>query len=241
MAEMMEHYSVLAEEVAQFLDFGDLNSLMIDGTLGNGGHSLNALRINPNLHVVGIDRDMQALERASVRLKDYQERIVLHHGVFSDMENIAREENCYGKVDAVLLDIGVSSPQLDDGTRGFSWRMEGPLDMRMDRRSPLTASRILNQYDEAELIRIFKEYGELKQARKLAGRVVAEREKKLFSTTSDLVDFCDRVLGKSRPGELPSPTLVFQALRIEVNDELGELRKGLLGHSTFSKRAEFWR
>ena len=229
MAEMMEHYSVLSGEVAQFLDFGSANAVMIDGTLGNGGHTLNALRGNPNLQVVGIDRDIQALERASMRLKDYQNRIILHHGVFSDMENIAREENLHGKVDAVLLDIGVSSPQLDDGTRGFSWRMDGPLDMRMDRRSPLTASRILNQYDEAELIRIFKEYGELKQAKKLARKVVEEREKKLFSTTADLVDFCDRVLGKSRPGELPSPTLVFQALRIEVNDELGELRKGLLG------------
>ena len=229
MAEMMEHYSVLSEEVAQFLDFDSANAVMIDGTLGNGGHTLNALRGNPNLQVVGIDRDIQALERASVRLKDYQDRIILHHGVFSDMENIAREENLHGKVDAVLLDIGVSSPQLDDGTRGFSWRMDGPLDMRMDRRSPLTASRILNQYDESELIRIFKEYGELKQAKKLARKVVEEREKKLFSTTADLVDFCDRVLGKSRPGELPSPTLVFQALRIEVNDELGELRKGLLG------------
>lgn len=229
MAEMMEHYSVLADEVAEFLDFGDADAKMIDGTLGNGGHTLNALRSNPNLQVIGIDRDMQAIERASVRLKEYQKQLILHHGVFSDIENIAREENWYGDVDAVLLDIGVSSPQLDDGARGFSWRMEGPLDMRMDRRAPLTASRVLNQYDEAELYRIFREYGELKQAKKLARKVVEEREKKLFSTTADLVDFCDRVLGKSRPGELPSPTLVFQALRIEVNDELGELRKGLVG------------
>lgn len=229
MAEMMEHYSVLAEEVAHFLDFGSAEAKMIDGTLGNGGHTLNALQQNPNLQVLGIDRDIQAIERASLRLRDYQSRVLLHHGVFSDMEAIAREENWHGQTDAVLLDIGVSSPQLDDGARGFSWRMDGPLDMRMDRRSPLTASRILNQYEEADLFRIFKEYGELKQAKKFARKVVEEREKKLFSTTAELVDFCDRVLGKSRPGELPSPTLVFQALRIEVNDELGELRKGLLG------------
>ena len=229
MAEMLEHYSVLAEEVASFLDFGTADARMIDGTLGNGGHTLNALNANPNLQVIGIDRDIDALKRASTRLKEYQSRVFLHHGVFSDMESIAREENWHGTVDAVLLDIGVSSPQLDDGSRGFSWRMNGPLDMRMDRRSSLTASRILNQYEEADLIRIFKEYGEIRQAGRLAREIVAHREKKLFSTTADLVEFCDRVLGKSRPGELPSPTLVFQALRIEVNDELGELRKGLAG------------
>lgn len=229
MAEMLEHYSVLNQEVAAFLDFGSSPAKMIDGTLGNGGHTLNALQKNANLQVIGIDRDMQALERASCRLRDFEDRVIFHHGVFSDMEKIAGEENWHGDVDAVLLDIGVSSPQLDDGARGFSWRMEGPLDMRMDRSSPLTASRVLNQYEEADLVRIFKEYGELKQAKKLARKVVEEREKKLFSTTADLVDFCDRVLGRARPGELPSPTLVFQALRIEVNDELGELRKGLVG------------
>lgn len=229
MAEMLEHYSVLNQEVAAFLDFGYAPAKMIDGTLGNGGHTLNALKANKNLQVIGIDRDTQALERASYRLRDFEERVFFHHGVFSDMEKIAEEENWHGSVDAVLLDIGVSSPQLDDGARGFSWRMEGPLDMRMDRSSPLTASRILNQYEEADLARIFKEYGEIKTAKKLARKVVEEREKKLFSTTSDLVDFCDRVLGRARPGELPSPTLVFQALRIEVNDELGELRKGLTG------------
>ncbi|MBR1966241.1 MAG: 16S rRNA (cytosine(1402)-N(4))-methyltransferase RsmH [Lentisphaeria bacterium] len=229
MAEDLEHYSVLPQEVAQFLKFNGNAAKMIDGTLGNGGHTLNALQSCPQLQVIGIDRDIQAIGRAAERLKAYNDRVILHHGVFSDMEKIAEDESWSGNVDAVLLDIGVSSPQLDDAARGFSWRMDGPLDMRMDRRSPLTASRILNQYEEADLIRIFKEYGELKQAKKLARRVVEEREKKLFSTTADLVDFCDRVLGKSRPGELPSPTLVFQALRIEVNDELGELKKGLAG------------
>ena len=229
MAEMMEHYSVLAQEVAQFLNFGSASAKMIDGTLGNGGHTLNALKANENLQVIGIDRDIQAIQRASNRLQTYKDRVIFEHGVFSDIENIAQAENWNGDVDAILLDIGVSSPQLDDGTRGFSWRMDGPLDMRMDRRSPLTASRVLNNYEEAELCRIFKDYGEIRQAKKLARKVVEEREKKLFSSTADLVDFCDRILGRARPGELPSPTLVFQALRIEVNDELGELRKGLFG------------
>lgn len=229
MAGMLEHYSVLHKEVAEFLNFGSAEARMIDGTLGNGGHTLRALQQNSGLQVIGIDRDIQALERAGMRLEGFSDRVILHHGVFSEMEKIAEEENWAGLVDAVLLDIGVSSPQLDDGARGFSWRMDGPLDMRMDRSSALTASRILNQYDEADLCRIFREYGEIRQAKKLAAKVVEEREKKLFTTTSELVDFCDRVLGKSRPGELPSPTLVFQALRIEVNDELGELRRGLAG------------
>ena len=229
MAEILEHYSVLPQEVASFLNFGSNNAKMIDGTLGNGGHTLNALQNNQNLQVIGIDRDIQAIERAVVRLKDYKDRVFLHHGVFSDIEKIAGEENWCGDVDAVLLDIGVSSPQLDDSSRGFSWRMQGPLDMRMDRRSPLTASRILNQYEEEELARIFKEYGEIRQAKKLARRIIEEREKKQFSTTSDLVELCDKVFGKAKPGELPSPTLAFQALRIEVNDELGELKKGLIG------------
>lgn len=229
MTEFPEHYSVLYQEVASFLNFGDAPAKMIDGTLGNGGHTLNALQAGKNLQVIGIDRDIQALERASYRLKDFKDRVIFHHGVFSDIEKIADGENWSGDVDAVLLDIGVSSPQLDDGSRGFSWRMNGPLDMRMDRSSPLTASRVLNQYDEAALARIFKEYGEIKMAKKLARKAVEEREKKLFSTTADLVDFCDRTLGHARPGELPSPTLVFQALRIEVNDELGELKKGLTG------------
>ena len=229
MAGMLEHYSVLYKEVAEFLNFGSAAARMIDGTLGNGGHTLRALQQNSGLQVIGIDRDIQALERAGMRLEGFSDRVILHHGVFSEMEKIAEEENWAGLVDAVLLDIGVSSPQLDDGARGFSWRMDGPLDMRMDRSSALTASRILNQYDEADLCRIFREYGEIRQAKKLAAKVVEERGKKLFTTTSELVDFCDRVLGKSRPGELPSPTLVFQALRIEVNDELGELRRGLAG------------
>ena len=201
---------------------------MIDGTLGNGGHTRLMLEKNPQLHVLGIDRDTAALERAEKNLAEFGDRFTAVHGEFADLDMLAKEHD-WDSVDAVLLDIGVSSPQLDDGSRGFSWRMNGPLDMRMDRSSPLTASRILNQYEEDELVRIFKEYGEIRMAKKLARKVVEEREKKLFSTTSELVDFCDRVLGRARPGELPSPTLVFQALRIEVNDELGELQKGLVG------------
>ena len=220
------HQSVLLNEVLEAFPFGEERKLLIDGTLGNGGHSAALLRKYPNLHILGIDRDTDALGRAAQTLEFAKDRVTLVHGNFSDLAGKLQE---YGaeKADGILLDIGVSSPQLDDPSRGFSWRADGPLDMRMDRSSPENASRLLNRAPEAELAEIFREYGELRSARKLAAAVVETRQKKPFATTLDLVELCDKVLGKSRPGTLPMPTLVFQALRIAVNDELGELRQAL--------------
>lgn len=220
------HQSVLLNEVLEAFPFGEDRKLLIDGTLGNGGHSAALLRKYPNLHILGIDRDTDALGRAAQTLAFAKDRVTLVHGNFSDLAGKLQE---YGaeNADGILLDIGVSSPQLDDPSRGFSWRADGPLDMRMDRSSPENASRLLNRAPEAELAEIFREYGELRSARKLAAAVVETRQKKPFATTLDLVELCDKVLGKSRPGTLPMPTLVFQALRIAVNDELGELRQAL--------------
>lgn len=220
------HQSVLLNEVLEAFPFGEERKLLIDGTLGNGGHSAALLRKYPNLHILGIDRDTDALGRAAQTLAFAKDRVTLVHGNFSDLAGKLQE---YGaeNADGILLDIGVSSPQLDDPSRGFSWRADGPLDMRMDRTSPENASRLLNRAPEAELAEIFREYGELRSARKLAAAVVETRQKKPFATTLDLVELCDKVLGKSRPGTLPMPTLVFQALRIAVNDELGELRQAL--------------
>ena len=220
------HQSVLLKEVLEAFPFGEARKLLIDGTLGNGGHSAALLRKYPNLHILGIDRDTDALGRAAQTLAFAKDRVTLVHGNFSDLAGKLQE---YGaeNADGILLDIGVSSPQLDDPSRGFSWRADGPLDMRMDRSSPENASRLLNRAPEAELAEIFREYGELRSARKLAAAVVETRQKKPFATTLDLVELCDKVLGKSRPGTLPMPTLVFQALRIAVNDELGELRQAL--------------
>ena len=202
------HHSVLLNEVMEAFPFGSERKLLIDGTLGNGGHSAALLRKYPQLHILGIDRDLDALDRASQTLAFARERVTLVHGNFSDLAAKLQE---YGaeKADGVLLDIGVSSPQLDDPSRGFSWRGNGPLDMRMDRTSPENASRLLNRASEADLAEIFREYGELRSARKLAAAVVETRQKKPFATTMDLVELCDRVLGKSRPGALPMPTLVF--------------------------------
>ncbi len=227
MSGVGEHIPVLPEEVAAAFAFiGDRPARLIDGTLGNGGHAAMLLRAHPGLELLGIDRDEDALARAADTLAFAGKRVHLARGVYSEMDSLAAGAG-WEKVDGILLDIGVSSPQIDTAERGFSWRMDGPLDMRMDRRSPLTASRLLNRATEAELERIFREYGEFPKSRKLAAWIVARRDAHPFSVVADLVHACDEVMGRRRSGELPHPTLPFQALRIAVNDELGELERGL--------------
>lgn len=227
MAEEFEHIPVLAGEVLEHLIFPERSSLrLIDGTVGGGGHSALLLEKYPNLELLGIDRDDAALAKARERLAFAGGRVRLVRGNYSELAARAAGAG-WEKVDGILLDIGVSSPQLDQPERGFSWRADGPLDMRMDRRSILTASRLLNTAPEAELERILREYGEVAKSRKLAAAIVTQRVIRPFAMTSDFVSLCDEVLGKSRPGQLPAPTLPFQALRIAVNDELGELERAL--------------
>lgn len=230
------HIPVLLDGVLEHLTFpADRPARLIDGTLGGAGHTSALLEKYPQLEVLGIDRDDAALEASSERLKKFGSRVRLARGNYSECADIAAE-NGWKSVDGVLLDIGVSSPQFDIAERGFSWRNPGPLDMRMDRRSEVTAGRLLNFSSEEELKRIFREYGELKSASRLARAVVEERSKMMFGTTDELVSLCDRVLGRSKPGSLPLPTLVFQALRIAVNDELGELERGLQSAVKILKR-----
>jgi len=222
-----EHTPVLAEEAAELLALpAAVPARLIDGTVGGGGHSALLLKRFPRLEILGIDRDASALEAAAEKCGFAAGRIALVRGDFAGMAELAAGIG-WKEVDGILLDIGVSSPQIDTPERGFSWRSEGPLDMRMDDRAPLTAGRLLNQAPEEELARIFREYGEIVQARKLARAAVEMRAAHPFGTTRDLVRLCDEVLGVSRPGRLPHPTLVFQALRIAVNDELGQLTAAL--------------
>lgn len=221
------HIPVLAEAVVENLTFPEKGKVrMIDGTLGGGGHSAMLLEKYPELELLGIDRDEMALESAAKKLAFAGGRVHLRHGEYAGMAEFASELG-WESVDGILLDIGVSSPQIDIPERGFSWRHDGPLDMRMDQSSPVTAGRLLNFGSEDELFHIFREYGELRSAGKLARAVVEKRSEKFFGTTADLVGLCDEVLGKSAPGKLPVPTLVFQALRIAVNGELDQLKQGL--------------
>ena len=222
-----EHIPVLAEKAAELLDIpADVPTRLIDGTVGGGGHSALLLKRFPRLEILGIDRDAAALEAAAEKCAFASGRIALVRGDFARMAEFASGIG-WDEVDGILLDIGVSSPQIDTPERGFSWRSEGPLDMRMDDRNPLTAGRLLNQAPEEELARIFRDYGEIAQSRRLARAAVEMRAQRPFGTTADLVRLCDEVLGVARPGKLPHPTLVFQALRIAVNDELGQLDKAL--------------
>jgi len=220
------HIPVLAEETIKYLTPEDGPLKIIDATVGCGGHSSLILEKNRQAEVLGIDRDGDALERAQSNLQFASNRIHLARGRFSDLKDLAADVG-WTSVNGILFDLGISSPQIDDPRRGFSLRLDGPLDMRMDRRSTETASRFINHAPQKELERVFREYGEIRKSRMLAKKIVEWREEKPFASTSDLVEVCEKVLGKSIPGRMPTPTLCFQALRIAVNGELDEMEKGL--------------
>jgi 16S rRNA (cytosine1402-N4)-methyltransferase len=224
--QTFDHVPVLQDEVMKYIGNEQRPRKIIDGTLGNGGHSALIMQHNPQAQLLGIDRDGEALERAQKNLAFAADRITLVRGEYSELDGLAKEIG-WDSADAILLDIGLSSPQIDDPRRGFSLRQDGPLDMRMDKRSVTTASRLLNREPEVELARIFYEYGEIRRSRRLAAAIVARREERPFMTTLEFADFCNQILGKARPGKLPTPTLCFQALRIAVNSELEELQRGL--------------
>lgn len=196
---------------------------VVDGTLGGAGHAEAMLRaVSPNGFLFGCDRDGEAIEAASRRLEPFAGQFELRRGHYGDLADWVPAESC----DAVLLDLGVSSPQLDTADRGFSFSQDGPLDMRMDRGQSLTAEKIVNEYDAADLARIFWEYGDETKSRRIAGRIVRMRETEPLKTTAQLAGLVERV--SPRRGKKSHPaTRVFQALRIAVNDEMGGLQRGL--------------
>lgn len=216
------HEPVLRDEVVALLK-PDLGRVFLDGTLGGGGHA-EALLAN-GARVVGLDRDGEALARASARLSRFGDRFTPVQSNFADAAEVPAVLAA-APYDGALLDLGVSSHQLDTPERGFSFRQDGPLDMRMNRASGEPAALLVNSAAEAELTRLFREYGEEPQARRIARSIVAERERLPFTRTGQLAALIEKILG--RRGRVHPATRVFQALRIAVNDELGSLRRALV-------------
>ncbi len=197
----------------------------VDGTVGGAGHALVILEASsPTGWLSGCDRDGAAVEAAMRRLDEagFAGRFEIRRGDFSELAEWIAPASC----DGVLLDLGVSSLQLDDAGRGFSFQRDGPLDMRMDRRQPLTAAEVVNGWTEAELARVFREYGDEPQARRLARAIAQQRQGRRFETTGQLVALIERLVSGHAKKRHPA-TRVFQALRMEVNDEVRLLQSGL--------------
>lgn len=220
------HTSVLLEESIAALNIRP-EGTYVDGTLGGGGHSQQIARRLTTGLLVGIDRDTHALLAAGERLKPYGDRVKLVHGNFREMDTILRELSIPG-VDGILLDLGVSSPQLDEGERGFSYMTDAPLDMRMNQEDPLTASEVVNTWPYEELKRILYDYGEERYAPQIAGAICRRREESPIKTTLELVDTIRSGMPAAALREKQHPAKrSFQAIRIAVNDELGAISRAM--------------
>jgi 16S rRNA (cytosine1402-N4)-methyltransferase len=218
---MKPHIPVLMREVLEVFADKRLRTFF-DGTLGAGGHARALLEAHPEIErYIGCDRDPRAHELAGANLASWGEKVEMVRGSYADV--VGQLDGC---IDGFLIDIGVSSMQLDERERGFSFLGDAPLDMRMDPEGKLTAETVVNRYAEHELARIFFEYGEERRSRQVAKAIVEARRKRRIRTTGELVEIIKPVATR---GKLHPATLVFQALRIEVNDELGQLKRGLEG------------
>jgi len=221
----VDHQPVLLDRVVELLvpALAD-GGILVDGTLGRGGHSAAVLEACPLAHLVGIDRDEVALDASRAHLAAYEERVRLARDDFKNLASVL-ERLGVASVRGVLLDLGVSSPQLDDPTRGFSFREGGPLDMRMDASAPLTAEHVVNEYPEHELARVIGRYGEERFARRIARAIVAARPVGSTTALADIVR--DAIPAATRRTGGHPARRTFQAIRIEVNDELTALERVL--------------
>jgi 16S rRNA (cytosine1402-N4)-methyltransferase len=220
------HVSVLRDEVVHALTEAlpaDEAPLFLDATFGVGGHT-TALLESTKAHVYALDRDPEAALRAERLAQSYPGRFTFRPGRLGEMEAVFHELK--GQCQGILMDIGVSSPQLDMPERGFSFRFDGPLDMRMNPQEGLTAADIVNTYGASDLARIFKEWGEERFARPIAHAIVTQRVESPFHTTTQLRTLIHRII-PPRGDKIDPATRVFQALRIAVNEELEELKKGM--------------
>ena len=225
-----EHVSVMRDECIELLSPAistHANPVVIDATLGLGGHTEALLSKFPHLVVIGIDRDTQAIEIATERLSRFGERFISHHSIFDRISDVAKEHG-YSHVQGILFDLGVSSLQLDNGDRGFSYAHDASLDMRMDKNQAKTAADIVNTYSPGELVRILRTYGEEKFATRIVESIVKERDKAPLNSTSHLATLVKNAIPAAtrRTGGNPAKR-TFQALRIETNDELGAITRAI--------------
>jgi 16S rRNA (cytosine1402-N4)-methyltransferase len=222
----MEHTAVLLQETVDLLNVKP-DGIYVDGTLGRGGHAGLLISKLAAGHLYAFDKDEQAIEESKENLKEHLDKVTFIHDDFRHMKEAL---NAYGveRVDGVMMDLGVSSPQFDDPERGFSYRFDARLDMRMDRSQKKDAWQVVNTYGEADLTRIIRTYGEERYASSIARHIVKRRQEKPIETTFELVDVIREALPAKEVYRKGHPARkTFQALRIEVNDELGALEAGL--------------
>lgn len=220
------HISVLLQECLDGLSIRP-DGIYVDGTLGGAGHAGQIVRKLTTGRLIGIDRDTTALQAAGERLAPYKERVTLVHSNFCQMAKVLEELKIPG-VDGILLDLGVSSPQLDDADRGFSYMVDAPLDMRMNRQDSLSAATVVNTWSQEELRRILYTYGEERYAPQIASAICRYRAEKKIETTLELVDIIRAAMPPAALREKQHPAKrSFQAIRIAVNDELGAVEKAM--------------
>ena len=220
------HISVLLEECLEGLDIKP-DGIYVDGTLGGAGHSSQIAKRLTTGRLIGIDRDQVALKAAGERLEPYKDNVTLVHSNFCEMAQVLKNLDIPG-VDGILLDLGVSSPQLDDAQRGFSYMVDAPLDMRMNAKDSLDAKTVVNTWPQEELKRILYTYGEERYAPQIAAAICRRREEKPIETTLELVDIIRGAMPTAALREKQHPAKrSFQAIRIAVNDELGSVEKAM--------------
>ena len=220
----MEHIPVLLNEVITNLEIKS-NGNYVDLTLGRAGHSKEILKKLKTGHLYAFDQDIDAIEKSRKVLSEVSDKFSIYHTNFINMKEVLEKEGVYGKIDGILMDLGVSSPQLDEDARGFSYRVDAPLDMRMDQRNTLSAQTIVNTYNYEDLVKILRDYGDERYATSIARNIIKSRP---INTTFELVD----VIKKSKPSkelkkEGHPAKQAFQAIRIAVNDELNVLKETL--------------
>lgn len=218
-----EHTPVLLNECIEALDIKP-DGIYVDCTLGGGGHSFYIAQKLENGCLIGIDQDKDAIEFATKRLEDFSDKVIIVNDNFSNIVEVLKELDIQ-KVDGILIDLGVSSFQLDTAHRGFSYNLDSTLDMRMNKEAPLSAKEVVNNYDKQELVRIFREYGEERYSESIARIIVRARETKTIETTFELVEIIKKAMPAKALKEKGHPAKrVFQAIRIEVNKELDVLK-----------------